>query len=173
MWVLLSTHAPGCYAVWLAAQWSPLGGCVALAHTAAPAAISYCESLLGPRSLDTPGETHGQKYTNTDSNEHFITLIYRVKKCIFILQYHMLLIILNNIQATKSLTVCITNATVFSNNCSHPTIQSHHEHFEKIETSFAADNKKDKRIKDICVNHCNQHYSSLRFPTIINMLIIV
>lgn len=55
MWVLLSTLAPGCYAAWLAAQWSPLGAYAALAHTAAHAAIFYCESLLGPKSLDTPG----------------------------------------------------------------------------------------------------------------------
>lgn len=55
-WALLSTHAPGCYAVWLAAQWSPLGEYVAHVRTAVPAAISYCESLLSPRSLGTPGE---------------------------------------------------------------------------------------------------------------------
>ncbi|KAF3850815.1 hypothetical protein F7725_012587, partial [Dissostichus mawsoni] len=44
-WGLLSTPAPGCCAAWLAAQWSPLGGSAAPAHTAARAAISDCESL--------------------------------------------------------------------------------------------------------------------------------
>lgn len=61
-WELVSTLAPGCYAAWLAAQWSPLGGYAALAHTAALAAISCCESRLGPRSLDTPGGTQAHRH---------------------------------------------------------------------------------------------------------------
>lgn len=69
-WVLPSTPAPGCYVVWQAAQWFPLSGYAALSHTGVHAAISCCESQLGPRSLDMPLETH--MFNQKMSNESFI-----------------------------------------------------------------------------------------------------
>lgn len=74
VWVLLSTLAPGCYAAWLAARWFPLGGSAALAHTAAPAAISCCESLRGPRSLDTPEGTKAHKHTGRALTVNFYSV---------------------------------------------------------------------------------------------------
>ncbi len=100
-WVLLSTLAPGCYAAWRAAQWSLLGGCAALAHTAAPAAISYCESLLGPGSLDKPGGTQVHKYT--ESSESLISTTFSLrKKLIYFQKKKLQFAILNKVQVTSS-----------------------------------------------------------------------
>lgn len=98
--MLLSTLAPGCYVAWRAAQWSPLGGCAALAHTAAPAAISYCESLLGPRSLDTPGGTRAHAYT--DSAESFIPIT-KSEELIFSFEKRLLFMSLNKANVTLQL----------------------------------------------------------------------